>query len=142
MRKFTGKRPTWRTINSKECVPMEKHRKENEQIKKTLKNRGFEIWDSGNIYMEGYQISARKLIPEFHLHKNPYMYFSWIWYDEVDWYWRAQMRASYDYIPTEKFMHPWGSFEIIEITRKSLHLLPTMESRIISAMTTQSVLLA
>ena len=134
------KGPTWKKINGEECVPSELHRKDNEEIRKTLKEFGFTVWDHCNVWEEGYVITARKLIPEFSKNRNPYMYFQWSWRDEGHEYWCARMRGSFDYFPDDRYLHPWGAFEITDITKRNIQNVPIMEQRIISALTTQTVL--
>jgi len=128
-------------MNDKKSVPNQMHRKENEKLRKILKEFGFVVWDHCHIWEEGYQITARKLIPEFANHRNPYMYFRWCWRDEMaNEYWWSRVTASFDYFPDDKYLHPWGFFEVMDITKRNIHHLPLIEKRIISALTTQSVL--
>ena len=132
--------PTWKLINSPKCVPNAEHRKGNEELRKLLKKYGYKVWDHCNLLEEGYQITARKPIPEFATHRNPYMFFRWVWMEECTHYWRATLTASYDYSPENHYMHPWGFFEIWDITKTHIHLLLRMENRVKIALQSQTVI--
>lgn len=134
------KPPTWKQINSEINVPSKMHRKENEKIKNILKANGFIVWDHCNVYMEGYKITARKLITEFYDLNNPYMYFSWGWLDHGTEFWEGELGASFRYVPDQIFSLPIGRFEITGITQRTIGHLSRMESRVISAIKSQTIL--
>lgn len=134
------KPPTWSKMNSKECVPNEEHRKGNVELKKILEKNGYKIWDHCHILDEGYQITARKAVPELAHHRNPYLSFRWVWMDEFHQYWRASLTASYDYIQDNHYMHPWGFYEVWDITKTHVHHLPELEKRVIAALLAQTPL--
>lgn len=134
------KPPTWKEINGEKRVPSKMHRKENEKIKNILREDGFIIWDSCNIYMEGYQITTRKLISEFYHLSNPYVYFSWIWRDQGTEFWEGELSASVKYVQEPSFSLPIGRFEITGITQRTIGHLFRLESRVISAINSQTIL--
>ena len=135
------KPPTWKSINSKECVKTADQRKVNTELKKHLQKLGWTMWDSCNIWEQGYTISAKKVMPELVSHRNPYLFFSWHWDNQGGPnFWEGRIYGFYDYEPEYKYMRPSGMFEIRNIINRNKHQIDQMEKRVVAALLSQTKL--
>ncbi len=108
-----------------------------------LEANGWSMWDSCEIYLEGYTISLRKKFPELENdnQRNSNLYFSWCWNNHgYNDFWTAKIFGSFRHFPNNSFMTPWSALEIRDITKIELPIINKLEKQMISALTSLSTL--
>lgn len=134
--------PRWSQVNSKKLfmgLGMTAEQAadrvaDNNRVRDALKKfgGGFSLWDSCNIWENGHTITCRKTIAD------QTVFFGWHWSNQGgDDFMRGHLSAGFQYYPNEKYMRPWLSLEINDITEDRLTSIVGLERGLRNALQSQ-----
>lgn len=98
-----------------------------EQLESKLKEFGYSFWDEMNLVDQGLTRSFKKEIG------GSRVMFSYFWDSQSHYFINGTLRGYWDFAPENKFLHPLGFIEIVNILEEDINKIPAFENKIVCA---------